>query len=304
MALKQKLFIGSSSEGLNLAKKVEKILSADFDVTIWNSTSPNDRVFGINENTLNALFRAALEFDFCVLIGTSDDKVTSRKKKSMQARDNVLFELGMFIGRLGTSKCAFLIEKNVKIPSDFGGITLNIFDKSKRNDLRKEVVKIKEHFLKASDDDVNFFPSTTLAAVYFENFIKPVCTYFSTDASKRPSDYKIKIFIPQKITPNVNQQFEELKKKIKTKPYSFNYAGRSRNVLTEVNVSKKTITVVDFPTTIAGIDYAVSNLFQKHENNQQEQILQRELERFINTLNKLLKKHNWEEHVTIVRDKT
>ena len=51
------------------------------------------------------------------------------------ARDNVLFELGMFIGKLGRKK-AFVVhpgKNGVSLPSDLAGITTAPYDPNERN---------------------------------------------------------------------------------------------------------------------------------------------------------------------------
>jgi predicted nucleotide-binding protein len=119
---KKRIFIGSSSEELGLANAAKSILERDFEVTIWNDSVWDTSVFKINNNFLNDLLRASLQFDFGLLIGTTDDEVKYRGDSVMQPRDNVLFELGLFIGRLGLSKCAFVIDKELKVLSDITGI--------------------------------------------------------------------------------------------------------------------------------------------------------------------------------------
>lgn len=175
--IKKRLFIGSSSEELQLAEKANAILSSDFDVTIWNEKVWDASVFKINQNFLSDLLKATLQFDFGVLLGTNDDKVEFRGQVLLQPRDNVLFELGLFTGRLGTSKCAFLIDKEIKLLSDFGGLSLAIFDKENDNSFENAVKQIKDLFIASSDDEINFFPSATLASVYLENLIVPTCRY-------------------------------------------------------------------------------------------------------------------------------
>ncbi|EMY3554973.1 nucleotide-binding protein, partial [Flavobacterium psychrophilum] len=159
--IKKKLFIGSSSEELKLAEEVKTLLEKDFEVTIWNDNIWDTAIFKINQNFLADLLKASLQFDFGILLGTSDDKVMFRGKEMLQPRDNVLFELGLFTGRLGTSKCAFLIDKDIKLPSDFNGLTLARFDKEDPNTLINSVNQISELFKSSSEDEINFFPSAT-----------------------------------------------------------------------------------------------------------------------------------------------
>src|SRR5688572_22841772 len=140
--MKKKLFIGSSSEELKLAEAAKAILDADFDVTIWNNSLWEPAVFKINQNFLADLLKAALQYDFGILLGTPDDKVVYRGSEVLQPRDNVLFELGLFTGRLGTSKCALLLEKSVKFPSDLQGITLARFEKTDTPSFIKAVQQI------------------------------------------------------------------------------------------------------------------------------------------------------------------
>ncbi|QYS86105.1 nucleotide-binding protein [Flavobacterium oreochromis] len=105
--MKKKLFIGSSSEEIETAKTVQKLLENDFDVVIWNENLWDKSVFKLNNNFLHDLLKAPLKFDFGILIGSPDDKVEVRGKEYLQARDNILFELGLFIGRLGLKRCSF-----------------------------------------------------------------------------------------------------------------------------------------------------------------------------------------------------
>lgn len=128
---KKRIFIGSSSEELKLAESAKKILEPEFDVTIWNDNVWDTAVFKINNNFLHDLLKATLQFDFGILLGTTDDKVIVREQEMLQSRDNILFELGLFMGRLGLSKCAFVVEKELKILSDIKGISLARFSKKK-----------------------------------------------------------------------------------------------------------------------------------------------------------------------------
>ena len=88
------LFIGSSTQGLDVARAVEFNLKDDADVTLWSSG-----VFGLSHGTLQSLVAALDRFDFAVLVLTPDDLLSSHDVVSQAPRDNVLFELGLFMGR-------------------------------------------------------------------------------------------------------------------------------------------------------------------------------------------------------------
>jgi predicted nucleotide-binding protein len=89
------VFIGSSAEGLRIAEAIQLNFDHDCETTLWSQG-----VFGLSEGTLEALVRATVGFDFAVLVLTPDDLVTKREREGSQPRDNVLFELGLFMGKV------------------------------------------------------------------------------------------------------------------------------------------------------------------------------------------------------------
>src|SRR5690606_21579892 len=63
--------------------------------------------------------------DFAIAVAHPDDVTTSRDEDWPTPRDNVIFELGYFMGRLGRDR-AILMEprgQKLKLPSDLAGIT-------------------------------------------------------------------------------------------------------------------------------------------------------------------------------------
>lgn len=113
------LFIGSSAEGIDIAREVELQLQDDAVVTIWK-----DGIFILGEGTLESLIRALDAFDFAILILRPDDLIEVRGERYTSPRDNVLFELGLFMGRLGPKRTLILNEHgaDLKLPSDLDGI--------------------------------------------------------------------------------------------------------------------------------------------------------------------------------------
>lgn len=57
-----------------------------------------------------------------IAIFTPDDEVTSGNVKYLQARPNVIYEIGWFCGKLGRDKVILLLKEGTTIFSDFGGI--------------------------------------------------------------------------------------------------------------------------------------------------------------------------------------
>jgi Predicted nucleotide-binding protein containing TIR-like domain len=84
----------------------------------------------LGQDTSETLVNSLPRFDFAVLVLTPDDFVNSRDVESLGPRDNVLFELGLFMGRLGRSRTFILHQSNshLKIPSDLSGMTTATYE--------------------------------------------------------------------------------------------------------------------------------------------------------------------------------
>jgi predicted nucleotide-binding protein len=80
---------------------------------------------------------------FAVVLMTPDDEggLSGSDDRRPRARQNVVFELGFFIGRLGPAKVAALLKGDVEKPSDFDGIAYIGLDPSGRwkTDLAREL---------------------------------------------------------------------------------------------------------------------------------------------------------------------
>jgi predicted nucleotide-binding protein len=79
------LFVGSSSEGLDIANAVQFKLQTKAVVEIWN-----EGLFELGKGNLENLIQLLPKYDFAVLIATPDDAIESRRSKSANPRDNVL----------------------------------------------------------------------------------------------------------------------------------------------------------------------------------------------------------------------
>lgn len=115
------VFIGSSSEGRDIAQHVHNVLCKEPVVSrIWS-----EGVFTASKTTIESLVGVASEADFAVLVFTLDDVTASRGRKRPSPRDNVVFELGLLMGAIGRERAYILKphDADIRIPSDLLGLT-------------------------------------------------------------------------------------------------------------------------------------------------------------------------------------
>jgi CRP/FNR family cyclic AMP-dependent transcriptional regulator len=125
------IFIGSSSERRMLAEAIANgIPSHIADVRVWTIGVFEASSFPIDD--LDAQLRVA---DFALLVGAADDEVTSRGTTSDAPRDNVVFELGLFMGALSRHRTFLAVPTGakVKIPTDLLGLNNILYDGSATN---------------------------------------------------------------------------------------------------------------------------------------------------------------------------
>jgi len=74
--MKPKLFIGSSSEALDIANAIQENLAHDTEVTIWNQG-----VFKLSSTTLSDLVAAVQQSDFAIFVFNPDDIAIIRNQE-------------------------------------------------------------------------------------------------------------------------------------------------------------------------------------------------------------------------------
>lgn len=127
-----RLFIMSSVEALSIAYEIQSALQHDVLPTVWTQG-----VFFAGGYPLEALEKAVRTSDFAVAVAQPDDIVETRGDKHQTLRDNVLFELGLFMGVL-TRFRTFLVHPRVphlKLPSDLHGLGVLSYPPGKHEDL-------------------------------------------------------------------------------------------------------------------------------------------------------------------------
>jgi len=132
------LLIGSSDESVEMAQNLAKLIRQksqhQIEVHLWTD------VFPPGQSNLESLTSGLDNWDFAVFLLTPDDQVISRKITRPAPRDNIVFEAGLCMGRLGRTRTLLLVPKEpkqLKRPSDLSGIGLLFYEKSMDEQLEK-----------------------------------------------------------------------------------------------------------------------------------------------------------------------
>lgn len=87
------VFIISSTEALHIAREIQSHFEYNnFSVEIWT-----DGLFTASSYPIESLEKAVDDVDFAIAIAQPDDLTTRRGQAKQAPRDNVIFELGVFI---------------------------------------------------------------------------------------------------------------------------------------------------------------------------------------------------------------
>lgn len=118
--MKPRIFIASSVEGKDVADALQLAFHHEARSTVWHQAFP------ISGTTIDTLIRNCADNDFAIFVFSPDDLSTIRKRQYEVARDNVLFEGGLFMGMHGRDR-AFIVtpqgSPSFHIPSDLLGLT-------------------------------------------------------------------------------------------------------------------------------------------------------------------------------------
>ena len=118
--MKPKVFVASSVEGLDIAYPLQVNLQHDADITVWSQG-----VFSLSITPLDSITEALEASDFGIFVFSPDDETKMRGSVTDTVRDNVIFELGLFIGKLDKRRCFIVMPDNIDIhiPTDLVGVS-------------------------------------------------------------------------------------------------------------------------------------------------------------------------------------
>ena len=198
------VFIGSSAENHKIAWELQKHLRHKCDTTVWT-----DGVFSPNSRPIEDLIKQTRESDFAIMVADADDTVNLRGQKKEVVRDNIIFELGLFIGALGIDRCFLVYDeaKKPNLPSDLKGIepiTYRMHKSGKlsaslgtaRTDILQAIDKVneKEKINYNTRDNININSDNKLTCLSEKNSIKKeqyLFTETNEDSYKNNNDVSV-----------------------------------------------------------------------------------------------------------------
>lgn len=121
MRTRPKVFFCSSVEGVDITRILAAHVEPDFEPCVWI-----DGYFTAGRYNVDELERAGSEHDFAVLCGTPDDLLVKRGEEAWALRDNIVFELGLFIGKLGRKRALLVAPRafTMTLPTDIHGLVI------------------------------------------------------------------------------------------------------------------------------------------------------------------------------------
>lgn len=122
---KPRLFIASSIESISIAEAVNMNLDHEFEVTIWKNGT-----FKLSSSAIDDLVAKSSTVDFALFIFAPDDIASIRSREEHVVRDNVIFEMGLFIGAIGKSRSFILKPRDadMHLPTDLLGVNPANYD--------------------------------------------------------------------------------------------------------------------------------------------------------------------------------
>lgn len=282
--MKPRIFIGSSTESLEVAKRIKLFFSNDYDCYLWT-----DGIFKSNESFIDTLMKSASLFDFGIMVFAKDDETTVRNQAFESPRDNVLFEYGLFLGRVGLDKAFIVAEKNVKIPSDLFGITHVIYEMETLSDgsvapacsLEDGLAAIKRQMDESIKlGHLGLLPSTIIAISYFDNFVKPTADWIFENipnikiCDKVFKEARLKIKLPESLERNLKDSAAFFYKSKGLEQSSIDVRHRPYPIYFEAKEDEGLLAIYDMPTILHGLNEAIDLFFTKgHIGKKDEQQL-------------------------------
>jgi hypothetical protein len=198
--MKPKVMIGSSTENLDVARAIMVNLEHDCYSEIWNNGT-----FDLSQSNLQSLMDSLEKIDFAIFVLCPNDITQMRGKELIVPRDNLIFELGLFFGKLGTRSVYYVVPRSdnpIHLPTDLLGISSGSYDPSHPNlraSLEPFCNQVRE---KIKKEYIPLFPENGMIGF---NILNERINQISSEAryslcSTTPNNFTLKIIIKNQST--------------------------------------------------------------------------------------------------------
>lgn len=140
-------------EGVKIANAIQAQLDYDCEITVWK-----DGIFKLSQGTLESLEKTLNDMEYGIFVFSPDDILKIRNTEKLSIRDNVLFEFGLFMGKLGRGKVFFITPENcddLHLPTDILGINRGVYYERSDNNMRSAVNAFCEDVKEAINSQKN-----------------------------------------------------------------------------------------------------------------------------------------------------
>ncbi len=169
------VFIGSSAEDIEIARALQVQLDRDSEIPVWDQG-----FFELSKTTIDSLTKGLDAADFAILVFTGDDLTRIRGTTNVVARDNVIFEYGLSIGRLGLDRCYSVVDEsqNLTLPTDLLGVTIARYRPRESGDLIASVGPACT-LIRRRIKDLGFRPKVDLDELSSHQGVRDFCSSIS-----------------------------------------------------------------------------------------------------------------------------
>ena len=314
---KPEIAIFSSKALIPIAEAIRENLKYQFIVTPWT-----EGFFRSNEIPLNTFLKKLLCFDAAVVVLGADDlreNVNAGGTKEWVPRDNVIFELGACMSRLGTQKVFFVVPESpaVLLPSYFKGFYPLSYEHRADGNLSAAVgsacTAIKTQFAQLNQSAFySDLPAQGLAFGYFYNFILPTYRKLRSGVEviagapwKEQSGFAIHIVMPGETFMNRDQVDKTLRGKSLVKLELPLADGRNISAYHRPRAqADEPLHIYDIPTTLLTSERVIKKVVDfwggGGEKPFRDALVRREIASFSRALADILAEDQLADSVTVI----
>jgi gamma-glutamylcyclotransferase (GGCT)/AIG2-like uncharacterized protein YtfP len=143
----RELFVGSSTDALGFVNQLLAAIAKNpareaIKLIPWNAD-----VFRPSQMTLETLLNKLPDFDGAVFILMDKDKDWDWKTRGHNPSENIYFEIGLAMGKLGPDNVVIVQSDQVVVPSDLSGFTtIRVPENPDPSDAQRVVEELRKHF--------------------------------------------------------------------------------------------------------------------------------------------------------------